>query len=64
MRINIVAYPYVTQDGSIIVPDELKGNSTEIYNHIKDHWDEVKLEDPNMCEFDYCGIEFDFYEYE
>ena len=53
--ISITAFPYVVQNGTIEVPDDLKDND-EIIEYIIDNWDYVSFDSPD---FDYCGCDFD-----
>jgi len=48
----IVASPYATQYGTIVVPDNV-----EPEEYIKEHWDEIDFDEP---ELDYAGTDFEF----
>ena len=54
-EITIIAYPYATQTGSLMIPDNL--NEQEARQYISDNWDNIQFNEP---ELDYCGTDFDF----
>lgn len=54
-KIEVCAYPYATQIGTIQVPDE----TTDISNYIKEHWNDIKF---RKTELDYYGTDFEYYE--
>lgn len=47
---NFTASPYATQSGTITVPDDV----TVTEDYIRDHWNEVKLNEPDL---DYAGTD-------
>lgn len=49
----ITAFPYATQYGRLEIPDDVE----EVKEYIKDHWNEIQFEEP---ELDYCGTDFDY----
>ena len=55
--INIIAYPYATQNGTIAVPTDIK--EEDLQDYISEHFDEVVFE--KEPELDYRGTEFDIY---
>lgn len=55
--INVTAYPYAVQYGTIEVPKEL--NEDDVNDYLFEHWNEIKFGEP---ELDYAGTDFDFNE--
>ena len=49
----ITAFPYATQYGKLEIPDDVD----EVKEYIKDHWDDIQFDEP---ELDYCGTDFDY----
>ena len=52
--VNVTAYPYAVQYGSIEVDKNLSGE--ELTEYISEHWDEIQFGEPDL---DYCGTDFD-----
>jgi len=59
--ITITVFPFVSQTGSLKVPDELKTRE-EIKDYIDEHWDEIDFEPRYQADFDYSGADYDFYD--
>lgn len=55
--INVTAYPYAVQYGTIEVPKEL--NEDDVKDYLYEHWNEIKFGEP---ELDYVGTDFDINE--
>ena len=55
-NIEVLAYPYASQIGTINIPDSVKPENMEAY--IREHRDEIKFGEP---ELDYRGTDFEFY---
>lgn len=56
--VEVTAYPYATQFGSIQVPEELE-DGDELHDYIEEHWNDIKFSEP---ELEYCGIDFEFFD--
>lgn len=53
--INVTAYPYAIQHGTIEVPNGI--DESEIEEYVMEHFDEIKF---NNAELDYCGTDIDY----
>ncbi len=51
---HIRAFPFVTQDGTIEIPEDLPDGKLKEW--VWDHWDEIRFGDP---ETDYAGTDFE-----
>lgn len=52
---EVCAYPWATQTGKILVPEDTK----DIKQYICENFNKVKFEEPSL---EYDNIEFEFYE--
>ena len=52
--IFVTAYPYATQFGKILIPDDI--DDKDVRDYLSEHFDEIKFEEP---ELDYCGCDFE-----
>ena len=55
--LNVQAIPFVTQDGTILVPEELEPKDYETY--VMDHFDDINFCAPNL---DYVGTDLEITE--
>lgn len=53
MKVLVTAYPYVTQYGTIDIPDDWMGNEKK---YVINHWGDIEFEEP---ELDYGGTDFE-----
>lgn len=58
-RFLITAHPYVTQFGSIDVPDEIadSDDKDDVSNYINEHFYDIDFDKPML---DYFGTDFEF----
>ena len=54
-KVNVTAYPYAVQYGTIEVPEEL--TLDELEDYVSEHFDEVDFDAP---ELDYQGTDLEF----
>lgn len=56
-EINVTAYPYAVQWGTINVPENIT-DEDEIKDYISEHWEEISFGEPDL---DYVGTDFNIY---
>lgn len=54
-NVEVCAYPYATQIGTIQVPNE----TTDVKEYITNHWNEIEFRE---TELDYSGTNFEYYD--
>lgn len=58
--VEVAYYPFATQHGKIVVPNEFK-TQTEVETYIQDHFTDIEFAKP---ELDYAGTDFEYYDEE
>lgn len=54
---GVIAYPHVSQYGTVMVPEDIADDEEKTYEYIVEHFKEVKF-NPKP-DFDYAGTTFD-----